>query len=303
MILGLDYAGGRPSPGAITGGGFAFVVRYLSDGGPGLPGKQLLPDEAAALRAAGVDIVSNWETTADRMRAGFAAGAADAQAALAQVLACGGRPDRPIYFSADWDVAEEDQPSIDAYLQGAGTVIGPEWIGIYGGYWPLSRALDHGSARWAWQTGAWSGDNRDSRANMFQRNGFATVDGVQCDVNEALTVDYGQWSATAVPAPILTPPPLPTGPLDTTVFLGFMDNVASDIKDIRQQLTGGRDRIDTSNGVDVHASYPGWPQLGQNPDGTDRTVIDGLAAVIDGVATLNKWAAAIAAKIGAQVNP
>ncbi|MFI5542068.1 glycoside hydrolase domain-containing protein, partial [Nocardia sp. NPDC051900] len=62
MTLGLDYAGGRPDPDAIKANGYRFVVRYLSSGGPSLPGKQLLPWEADALRAAGIEIVSNWET-------------------------------------------------------------------------------------------------------------------------------------------------------------------------------------------------------------------------------------------------
>ncbi|MFC9432675.1 peptidoglycan DD-metalloendopeptidase family protein [Nocardia sp. NPDC057030] len=94
MIRGLDFAGGRPGAAAIRAAGFGFVVRYLSHGGPSLPGKQLLPEEAEDYRAHGVEIVSNWESWGDRMREGRAAGREDAQAALAQVLACGGRPQK-----------------------------------------------------------------------------------------------------------------------------------------------------------------------------------------------------------------
>lgn len=194
MRLGLDYAAGRPGGAAIAAAGFDFVVRYLSDGGPGLPGKQLRPDEADDLRANGIDIVSNWETTANRMLDGYDAGAADAESALAQVLNCGGRTDRPIYFSADFDTTPEQQTALNDYLQGAGSVLLPGNVGIYGGYWSVSRALDAGVAAWAWQTDAWSGGNRDPRANLHQRIGFTWVDGVQCDVNEALTKDFGQWS-------------------------------------------------------------------------------------------------------------
>src|SRR5262245_41232357 len=101
MRFGLDYAAGRPGGAAIRAAGFDFVVRYLSPGGPTLPGKLLTPEEADDLRANGVSIASNWETSATRMLAGFDAGVLDAQAALAQVLRCGGRTDRPIYFAAD----------------------------------------------------------------------------------------------------------------------------------------------------------------------------------------------------------
>ncbi|MQY30652.1 glycoside hydrolase domain-containing protein [Nocardia aurantia] len=197
MRLGLDYAGGRPGGGAIAAAGYTFVVRYLSDGGPGLPGKLLTPAEADDLRANNIDIVSNWETTASRMLDGYDAGARDAQAARAQALACGGSAERPIYFSADFDATPAQQIPIDDYLRGAGSVLHPSNVGIYGGYWPVSRALDHGTARWAWQTGAWSGGNTDSRINLYQRIGFVRVGGVQCDVNEARTDDFGQWSKTS----------------------------------------------------------------------------------------------------------
>ncbi|MCX4091858.1 glycoside hydrolase domain-containing protein [Nocardia sp. alder85J] len=194
MRLGLDYAGGRPGGAAIAAAGYTFVVRYLSDGGPGLPGKLLTPAEADDLRANHIDIVGNWETTATRMLDGYDAGAHDAEAALAQVLACGGSAGRPVYFSADFDATPAQQVPIDAYLRGAGTVLQPANVGIYGGYWPVSRALDNGTAAWAWQTGAWSGGNIDSRVNLYQRIGFVWVGGVECDENEAHTDDFGQWS-------------------------------------------------------------------------------------------------------------
>lgn len=201
-VRGLDYAGGRPAAAAIKAAGYTFVVRYLSDGGPSLPGKLLTPAEADDLRGNGISIVSNWETTADRMLGGYAAGITDAQRALNQVIACGGRTDRPIYFSADWDATPAQQAQIDDYLRGAASVIGVENTGIYGGYWPVSRALNNGTARWAWQTEAWSGTNREPKANLLQRNslGYAYVGGVQCDINEALTGDYGQWDWQATPA-------------------------------------------------------------------------------------------------------
>lgn len=195
---GFDYAGGRPSGAAIRAAGGAFVCRYLSDGGPGLPGKQLQPGEAQDLLNNGIGIVSNWETTADRMKGGADAGAADAAAARDWVVRCGGPADGVIYFSADWDATEADQVPINAYLQAAAVVLGgPQHVGIYGGYWPLSRALNAGVCQWGWQCEAWSGTNRDARANIMQRNslGYATVDGVQCDINEAHTENFGQWHA------------------------------------------------------------------------------------------------------------
>ncbi len=242
MRLGLDYAAARPGGAAIRAAGYDFVVRYLSDGGPSLPGKLLTPAEANDLRAHGVSIVSNWETWADRMLDGYDAGAHDARLALAQVLRCGGRRDRPIYFSVDFDATPQQQVPIDAYLRGAATVLGPEYVGVYGGYWPLSRALDHGTARWAWQTEAWSGTNREPRRNLHQRIRQVVVGGVSCDVNEALTTDFGQWDWVEKEEDDMTP------------------EQEAVLRDIQVQLRGP--------GLD------GWPQLG------NRTLVDGVAAAL-----------------------
>lgn len=245
VIRGLDFAGGRPGAAAVRDAGYRFVVRYLSPGGPNLPGKQLLPDEAQDYRAHGVEIVSNFESYADRMKEGRPAGVQDATAALEHVLACGGRRDRPIYFSADWDATEWEQADIDDYLRGAGEVIGVENVGIYGGYWPVKRALDAGTARWAWQAQAWSGGNVDPRIHLLQRNsdGYAGVGGVECDVNEAHAADYGQWS-------------IEEAPMGTTEDM---------LADVREQLCG--------QGQREPGQYGGWTQLG------NQTLVDAVALI------------------------
>ncbi len=210
-MSGLDYAGGHPSGASIAAAGFQFVVRYLSDGGSDLPYKRLTLDEANDLQTHDVDIVSNWETTADMMLAGRDQGVYHAQLALAQHFACGGPGFRPIYFSADFNATPEQQMQIDEYLRGVASVIGLEWTGIYGGYRVVKRALDNGTATWAWQTQAWSGGNQDPRINILQDNdaGYVYVDGTECDLNESLTADYGQWSAAVAPATPPAPSPAP----------------------------------------------------------------------------------------------
>ncbi|WP_405485966.1 DUF1906 domain-containing protein [Nocardia sp. NBC_00511] len=247
MRFGLDYAAGRPAASAIRAAGYDFVVRYLSDGGPTLPGKLLTPAEADELRAHGVSIVSNWETTAARMLDGYGAGVTDARTALAQVLRCGGRPDRPIYFSADFDATPQQQATINDYLNGAATVLGSANVGVYGGYWVVSRALDAGAANWAWQTVAWSGTNLEPRRSILQTGQQVIVDGVECDVNETDRVDFGQWDVEPEEQD-LTPE---------------QDEI---LRDIQTQLRG--------------PGLTGWPQLGDNPQGQHRTVVDALASAL-----------------------
>lgn len=247
MRFGLDYAGGRPGASAIAAAGYDFVVRYLTDGGPNLPGKQLTPAEADDLRAHGISIVSNWETTAARMLDGFGAGVTDARAGLAHVLRCGGRRDRPIYFSADFDATPQQQEPINAYLDGAASVLGRENTGLYGGYWPITRALDAGTATWAWQTVAWSGGNLEPRRNILQTGRQVEINGVVCDVNVAETIDFGQWDFVEEESD-LTP------------------EQEEILRDVQIQLRG--------------PGLAGWPQLGDDPQGRHRTVVDGLAAAL-----------------------
>lgn len=195
-MLGVDYAGGRPGGAALKAKGYDFACRYLSSGGPGLPGKLLLPDEAADLRGAGVDIVSNFESTATTMLGGAAQGVADAQEALAQHNACGGPPDRPIYFSADWDASGGQLNLIAAYLAAAAGVLGGvQRVGIYGSASVVDWCLANGHATWGWQTDAWSYGARSPGAHIHQRIQQDTVNGVAVDVNESLTGDFGQWGA------------------------------------------------------------------------------------------------------------
>lgn len=192
-LLGLDYAGGVPHPTAITSAGYGFVCRYLTPGGAGLPGKLLTLGEFTALQAAGIAVVVNFETASDRMKAGYAAGVADAQTAHATTSALGVPADRPIYFSADWDASVAEQVTIDAYLTGAASVIGAPRVGVYGSFYVVKRCLDNGTAHWAWQAAAWSGGQIEPRAHIYQHIGTAVVGGVECDINEArIQPDFGQ---------------------------------------------------------------------------------------------------------------
>jgi len=205
-VKGIDYAfNPHPAIASIKAGGFGFVCRYMSP----LPvndanGKNLLPAECAALLAAGLGVVDVEESDAARMQGGHPAGAADAQHGDAVTKALG-MPGIPVYFACDWDAAPADQAAINAYLDGAASVIGHARTGIYGGFWPLSRALDAGKAAYAWQTSAWSGGQWDPRAHIRQ-SGSAVIGGTVVDLDEAVKADFGQWPRP-VPAPADLPAP------------------------------------------------------------------------------------------------
>lgn len=287
LPTGIDYSSGPPSAPAVAAAGYGFVCRYLFDGSPQLPNKLLTRAEADQLRGAGVDIVSNWESSANAALGGFTQGVADAQTANANHLAAGGPGDRPIYFSVDYDAPEGDQPAINAYFQGVASVIGLARTGIYAGYWVLKRCFDAGVVTWGWQTEAWSADPAglapagpdgvylDPRAHILQRNaaGYSWVDGVQCDVDLALQADYGQWGYNG------------------GLFLMALNDAQQDL--LAQQVQEIWDQLLGINGG-------GWPQLGQNAQGANLYPVDAIAAI---KAKVEALASAPAPQPAAPVSP
>lgn len=216
-LPGLDYAWDRPSIAALKTAGVRFVCRYLS---PDMT-KNLTRGEAALLLSAGISIVVVWEGTADAMLRGRAGGISDAQEADRQTRACG-LAGIPIYFAADWDATTAQQGQINAYLDGAASVIGRSNVGFYGGFWPAARARAAGKAAYWWGTVAWSGGNWDScgwQPHIMQ-GGLAYVGGVECDWDTANFVDFGQW-----PRPNPPPEPEPSD-LESDMILVTVDKAS-----------------------------------------------------------------------------
>ncbi|WP_246250886.1 glycoside hydrolase domain-containing protein [Actinomadura litoris] len=188
-VFGVDYAWSHPGVAALRKAGVRFACRYLSRDA----GKNLTRGEAEELSAAGIWLVVVWETTASRALSGRAGGAADARAAEAQARACGMPDGRPIYFAVDWDASTGQQATINAYLDGAASVIGRERVGMYAGYGPIKRAFDAEKITFGWQTYAWSGGRWDSRAQLQQYSNDERINGVGLDYDRAVKDDYGQW--------------------------------------------------------------------------------------------------------------
>lgn len=190
MIEGVDYAWARPDPDGLAAAGKKFACRY---GGPGSAGKQLTPPELFALNTAGIAIVANAEGVADGLRGGREAGRLWASLANNDFRELGMPGDRPIYLSVDFEAGPADWAAIDDALRGAADVIGAARVGVYGGYDTIAHCQAAGSARWFWQTYAWSQGRWHPAAHIQQyRNGVQLAGGV-VDLNRAMTADYGQW--------------------------------------------------------------------------------------------------------------
>ena len=209
-LKGCDYSTARPKISALAPAGIKFVVRYTS---PGVNPKNLTQAELTALLAAGIEVAVVFESVSGRMLAGHGAGISDAITADTAVKMLG-MPGLPVYFACDFDAAAGQQPLINDYLDGAASVIGRARTGIYGGYWPVSRALNAAKATYAWQTYAWSSYTgtlpphaekwevpphsghwflADTRAQLRQGPNGVPLGGGTVDLDHAYATDFGQW--------------------------------------------------------------------------------------------------------------
>lgn len=154
----LDYAfSPHPSISALHSANIHYVGRYISESAANdANGKNLIPSENSALKAAGIGVVLFAEEGATDMLGGHSTGVQRAKH-FQYVVNALGRPDAVMVCTADFDASPGEQAAINAYLSGAVSVLGIGHVGLYGGYYPVSRALNAGVIRRAVQTFAWSG--------------------------------------------------------------------------------------------------------------------------------------------------
>lgn len=194
---GVDYAGRHPTPAQLKAAGKTFACRYFGAGGAW---KHADKAECDALRAAGIAIVTNVEDAADGLLGGYAVGRSWAAQAEGASRIAGAPAGRPIYLSVDFPADASHWSRIDAALVGAASVIGAARVGVYGSYATVEHCNAMGSARWFWQTYAWSHGAFAPFAHLYQyRNGQTLGSGV-VDLVTGYGPDFGQWGAQAPPA-------------------------------------------------------------------------------------------------------
>jgi Domain of unknown function (DUF1906) len=194
---GVDYAfAPHPSISGLAEVGKRFAGRY---GGPGTAGKHLTLSEAKELSAHGLSVFALAEGTSDGLLGGARVGAAWAQSAHAHFLQCGMPATRPIYFACDFNVTAAQWPSVRQALVAAGSVLGPDRVGIYGGLNAVTWAARDNVARWFFQTYAWSHDVWFERAHVRQYRNDVSLVGGSVDLCRAMVSDFGQWIIGGTP--------------------------------------------------------------------------------------------------------
>ncbi|WAJ42805.1 DUF1906 domain-containing protein [Mycobacterium sp. Aquia_216] len=213
----IDFAEKRISPDEIKSAGYSGVINYVSAERPGahFEAKPITREYADSLRAAGLQIVSNfqygkpgWPATPSDLTRGHDGGVADAQTALQLHAAAGGPNTAPIFFSVDDDIDQNTWNTVAVeWFRGINSVLGVSRTGIYGHYnacgWAIRDGVIGNSSsaghRWAWQTRSWSHGQREPMAVLYQAivnspsNPGPLLGGINVDVDDVLAADYGQW--------------------------------------------------------------------------------------------------------------
>ena len=193
MVKGIDCASKltAPAAAAIRAEGYAFAGRYLVPSG----WKALTKSEAEAITGAGLRLLTVWETTADRVKGGAAAGAADGASALKCAHDIGMPAGGIIYFAVDYNAQAGEMATIEAYLRAARANTGEYEIGVYGSYSVVEEMAKRGACKAFWQCVAWSGGKKSAYLNVYQGWFGQKAAGVSVDINECPDMDRaGIWN-------------------------------------------------------------------------------------------------------------
>jgi hypothetical protein len=170
--------------------GYCFACRYHVPKGYE---KRLTEDEAKMISAAGLEILSIFETYANRALEGASAGEEDGAAALKVARELKVPESAIIYFAVDFDAQSADMDAIEAYLRAAKDQTTPYDIGVYGSYSVIEEMAKRYACKGFWQTYAWSYDEKSAYMNVYQYSNGEEAAGIEVDFNEAESL-VGMWS-------------------------------------------------------------------------------------------------------------
>ena len=198
MIYGIDCASKLTAQTAaeIKAAGYEFAGRYLVPPVGSMKWKALTKDECRAVTGAGLRLLTVWETTADRVRGGMAAGAEDGARAVKLAEEYGIPDGAAIYFAVDYDARADAFDTIEGYLKGARAQLGGRWrVGVYGSFRVIEEMAKRGAADCFWQCVAWSGGMKSGHRHVYQAKFGQRVADVAVDINECEDMKKaGIWS-------------------------------------------------------------------------------------------------------------
>ncbi len=196
MVLGVDTAVRLTAQKArqIRSEGYEFVGRYLVPEVGSLKYKALSRGEAEAITAAGLRLLTVWETTAERAKGGAGSGAQDGSRALKCARDIAMPTSGIIYFAVDFGAQSADMDAIEAYLKAARENTGEYGTGVYGPYNVIEEMAKRKACKAFWQCVGWSYGQKSPYRNVYQSQWGKIVAGVGVDINECEDLDAaGIW--------------------------------------------------------------------------------------------------------------
>ncbi|WP_018024217.1 DUF1906 domain-containing protein [Corynebacterium ulceribovis] len=227
-VLGtvIDFSAGVPAASAVKNAGHIGAVRYVSQRRPGadwMKGKPVTLAETKAMANLGLQTASVYQfgraNTADWLT-GAKGAATHVPQAIALHMAAGGPTGRPIYMAIDDNPTRAQYTNqVKPYLQACQVALKAAGysMGVYGNYNTIQWCIQDGLGSFFWQHDWGSQGKLHPRASIHQKAGYrATISGVEVDVNNVYTRDWGQWKPGAtgskvvpVDVPTTTPQPKP----------------------------------------------------------------------------------------------
>ncbi len=207
----IDYSFFRPNIAQLKSAGITAVGRYIgwnSVPGYGNPDHNIGKAEADTLLGGGISVFLCFEYGAQEATGGGPQGTKDGGLAGQQLVELGAPEGMTVYFAVDFDIPDYAPNSTDPKAKlgpvadyfAAINALHPGYkLGVYGGYYAVSRVMDAGLAEMAWQTVAWSGGQVYGRAVLLQPG--TQMWNTNADVDMLLhgVADFGQWPRPPVP--------------------------------------------------------------------------------------------------------
>lgn len=195
MILrGIDEAWAKVDPAQAYALGYRFIVGYVSED----PTKNLTASDIVRIHAAGMAVAFVYEFNPTSALGGFATGVANATTAV-KLFESLGVPTGVACYNAgtDFNVQPGQMSTCLAHETGFSTRMAQHGYrsGAYAGY-PFGAYLtQHNYSGFIWQTYAWSNGAWLAAATLRQTANGVHIAGVDVDIDESETVDFGQWES------------------------------------------------------------------------------------------------------------
>lgn len=267
-ITGIDYSFTQPDFSSVKAKGFSFALSYFSK----TDAKDWQLNEMQAALAAGLQVGAVYETSANEAANGFNAGVADANDAVRQAAEVGYTG--VLYFAVDFNATGTNLDKVVDYFRGISSVISPTRVGVYGSYHVVGSVYSAGYARWIWQASAWSANQFDSRAVIYQNaNKASGITGSDWDLGD---LEMGLMRPGASPVPTPPPAPVPT----PSVAPAFPGNISRGSKN-----TPAVELIQAKLGVSIDGVF------GPNTESAVKNFQKTHQLEEDGIVGKNTWAA------------